>query len=417
MASSPPPAETGRGMRLSGLALTGIVILSLLIGCMAGSLFGGLGGFLTGRTLGQRQGQALPSGAGPAATAAPSRSGGATATPGRSGATGQATPQAQPTRPAGAPTRPAGAATPSSGAAPSGATPRAPQPATAYLGVRYNMLTPDIAAQAGITVTQGAIIGEVVPGSPAEQAGLQPMDVITAVDGKALDDTYALADAISGHKPGDKINLTVFRDGQTVPLTATLGQPPAGGVPAPGGPGAAPATPGAPSTPRPPASGQPSGATPAATSRTPASGQPSGGATPQATPQAAPRTSPSPTPRRSSLVTPAQDGGAYLGVQATAVPADVAQTKKLTPGQGALVASVIPASPAFMAGLFDSDIILAVNKTPVDEVHSLTTLLSPHKPGEKVTLTVIHSDGKKSDVAITLGTRSAQFNQGKPGLP
>ncbi len=405
MASSPPPAETPRGMRLSGLALTGIVILSLLIGCMAGSLFGGLGGFLTGRTLGQRQSQSLPSGA--AATATPGRAGagaGATATPGRSGAAGQSTPQTQPTQ------RPGGAATPSSGAAPSGATPRAPQPATAYLGVRYNMLTPDIAAQAGITITQGAIIGEVVPGSPAEQAGLQPMDVITAVDGKALDDTYALADAISGHKPGDKINLTVNRDGQTVPLTATLGQPPAGGQPSGG------TTPQA--TPRPPAGGQ----TPQVLPTRPAGAAPPAGG---ATPQTAPRTAPSPTPRapsgatpqRPSLVAPAQDGGAYLGVQATPVPADVAAAKKLTAGQGALIASVVPSSPAFMAGLFDGDIIVAVNKTPVDEVHSLTTLLSPHKPGEKVTLTVIQSDGKKSDVTVTLGTRSAEFNQGKPGLP
>ncbi|MFN8485707.1 MAG: PDZ domain-containing protein [Anaerolineae bacterium] len=402
MDSAPPPQPPSSGMRLSGLALTGIVILSVLIGCIGGSFLAGVGGFVTGRTLAQRDIQSLQSQLQDAqrrGTAQPGAA--ATATPGRSGAAGQTTPPAQPTQ------RPGGAATPSSGAAPSGgATPRAQQP-TAYLGVRYNMLTPDIAAQAGITVTQGAIIGEVVPGSPAEQAGLQPMDVITAVDGKPLSDTYALADAISGRKPGDKIALAVFRNGQNVPLTATLGQPPAGGAPAPSGPGAAPATPAAP------------GAAPA-TPRAPATGQPGG-----ATPQAAPKTAPSPTPRppsgatpqRPSLIAPSQDGGAYLGVQAAAVPGDVAQTRKLTPGQGALVASVVPSSPAFMAGLFDGDVIVAVNKTPVDEIHSLTTLLAPHKPGEKVALTVIHSDGKTADITVTLGTRSAEFNQGRPGLP
>ncbi|MFN8473279.1 MAG: PDZ domain-containing protein [Anaerolineae bacterium] len=402
MDSAPPPQQPSGGMRLSGLALTGIIILSLLLGCIGGSMLAGVGGFLTGRTLAQRDIQSLQNQLQDAQRRSTQPGAAATATPGRSGATGQATPQTQPTQ------RPGGAATPSSGAAPSGgATPRAQQP-TAYLGVRYNMLTPDIAAQAGITVTQGAIIGEVVPGSPAEQAGLQPMDVITAVDGKQLGDTYALADAISGRKPGDKINLTVVRDGQTVALVATLGQPPAGGVPAPGAPGGAPAAPTGP------------GAAPA-TPRPPASGQPSGGATPQAAPKTAPSPTPRPpsgaTPQRPSSIAPSQDGGAYLGIQASAVPSDVAQARKLSPGQGALVASVVPASPAFSSGLFDGDIIVAVNKTPVDQVHSLTTLLSPHKPGDQVTLTVIHSDGKKDDMTVTLAARSAEFNQGRPGLP
>lgn len=49
-----------------------------------------------------------------------------------------------------------------------------------YLGVDFAMLTPDIAASEGITGTQGALLGSVVPGSPAAEAGLSKGDVITA---------------------------------------------------------------------------------------------------------------------------------------------------------------------------------------------------------------------------------------------
>ena len=94
-----------------------------------------------------------------------------------------------------------------------------------YLGIRYTALTSDMAEQFGITDLQGAAIGEVVAGSPAEKAGLQQMDVITAVDGKPLSDTYTLINALSGHKPGDKVKLTVWRMGQSETIEVTLGAP------------------------------------------------------------------------------------------------------------------------------------------------------------------------------------------------
>ena len=60
---------------------------------------------------------------------------------------------------------------------------------------------------------QGALVARVQGGTPAASAGLKEGDIVTQVDGKAIDGADALAAAIRGHNPGDKITLTYVRDG------------------------------------------------------------------------------------------------------------------------------------------------------------------------------------------------------------
>jgi serine protease Do len=67
----------------------------------------------------------------------------------------------------------------------------------------------------------------IVPGGPADQAGLQAGDIITAIDGTALDTTHPLDLVTSQHAPGDSIKVDALRDGQTVHLTVVLGTRPA----------------------------------------------------------------------------------------------------------------------------------------------------------------------------------------------
>jgi putative serine protease PepD len=69
----------------------------------------------------------------------------------------------------------------------------------------------------------GAQVSTVVSGSPADKAGLQAGDVITAIDGNAISGADDLTATTGRHKPGDKVTLTVTRDGKTVKLTVTLG--------------------------------------------------------------------------------------------------------------------------------------------------------------------------------------------------
>ena len=92
----------------------------------------------------------------------------------------------------------------------------------AYLGVEYQM----ISKQAAIlnNVPQGAYVVNVVTGSPAEAAGIQPDDIITKMDGKELNDSTVLADVIKGKKPGDTIQLEIYRNGQPSTLSVTLSE-------------------------------------------------------------------------------------------------------------------------------------------------------------------------------------------------
>ncbi|HEV3408026.1 MAG TPA: trypsin-like peptidase domain-containing protein [Gaiellaceae bacterium] len=87
----------------------------------------------------------------------------------------------------------------------------------AYLGV-------SLAERDGAS---GAEIADVRSGSPAERAGLEAGDVITRVDGRAVETTEDVHRAIESKKPGDELELTVDRDGATRTVTATLGSRPA----------------------------------------------------------------------------------------------------------------------------------------------------------------------------------------------
>jgi putative serine protease PepD len=79
----------------------------------------------------------------------------------------------------------------------------------------------------GVSLTSGtATVAEVRAGTPADKAGLQPGDVITALDGKAVAGSVALQTAIDAHKPGDQVKVTYKRNGSEQTATVTLGTRP-----------------------------------------------------------------------------------------------------------------------------------------------------------------------------------------------
>lgn len=101
-----------------------------------------------------------------------------------------------------------------------------------YLGVRYISLTDDIAYQFNLMVKRGAYVVSndtdpaVINGSPADQAGVKEKDVITKVNNLSIDANTSLTAALSRFKPGDKVSLTVIRNGKTITLHATLANAP-----------------------------------------------------------------------------------------------------------------------------------------------------------------------------------------------
>lgn len=66
-------------------------------------------------------------------------------------------------------------------------------------------------------IQSGVLVGETVPGSPAEQAGLQPGDIITAINGQVLESPHDMVAVIADLEPGDEISLTVIHAEQSNP--------------------------------------------------------------------------------------------------------------------------------------------------------------------------------------------------------
>jgi serine protease Do len=99
-----------------------------------------------------------------------------------------------------------------------------------YLGTRVQDLTPDLAEQFKAPADQeGALIAEATPGGAAAKAGLKNGDIITAINGKPISDPHALRLTIGGMNPGDKVNVTYLRDGQSRTMDVTLGEQTANG--------------------------------------------------------------------------------------------------------------------------------------------------------------------------------------------
>ncbi|MBI2550996.1 trypsin-like peptidase domain-containing protein [Candidatus Uhrbacteria bacterium] len=96
-----------------------------------------------------------------------------------------------------------------------------------WLGVRYIMLTPDIASQAGLDIDHGAWIsgGEgaaVLAGSPAEQAGVKDGDIIVSINGQALSFAKTLSQSLAPFHPADHVELLVRRGGADIAISVVL---------------------------------------------------------------------------------------------------------------------------------------------------------------------------------------------------
>lgn len=90
-----------------------------------------------------------------------------------------------------------------------------------FLGVRYRIISREVAILN--EVPEGAFVQEVVVGSPAERVGIRPGDILTHLDGQRITDANGgLAKLISGKKVGDRVEITLWRDGKEQKTTATL---------------------------------------------------------------------------------------------------------------------------------------------------------------------------------------------------
>lgn len=92
------------------------------------------------------------------------------------------------------------------------------------IGVQIDQVTKDVAESIGLGKAQGALVRGVEAGSPGEKAGIEPGDIITKFDGKAIDKPSDLPRLVGNTKPGTKSSLTVFRRGSSRDLAVTIAE-------------------------------------------------------------------------------------------------------------------------------------------------------------------------------------------------
>lgn len=97
-----------------------------------------------------------------------------------------------------------------------------------YLGVQYMSITPAVKEQYHLSVDRGDYItaergSSVQANGPAAKAGVKNGDIITQVNGYNVGEIASVSTLISEYEPGDKVELTIVRDGKELKLTVTLG--------------------------------------------------------------------------------------------------------------------------------------------------------------------------------------------------
>ena len=232
-----------------------------------------------------------------------------------------------------------------------------------WIGISGTTLNSTIAKEMGLAITQhGALVSEVVKGSPADTAGLKGSDktmtingqdvniggdVITAIDGTPVNDFEDLVAYLARYtNVGQKVTLTILRDGKEQQIDLTLGS-------------------------------------------------------------------------RGTQQSQQANGSSWIGVQIMDYTSDLAKAAGTDAIKGVLVVQIASNSPAEKAGLHGSyksvevngqsvlvggDIITAVDGQAVETASALQSIIASHNPGDQITLT-INRDGKSMDLPLTIEAR------------
>lgn len=210
----------------------------------------------------------------------------------------------------------------------------------------------------------GATVASVSPNSPAAQGGLKNGDIITKAGNKAIHGFEDLADMIHQHKPGDKLNLQVQRNGQEKSLTVTLREAPN-------------------------RVGEGFGQQYGQNQQQQEFGQ---GRLGQRQGQMARGRTP-----------------AFLGVQTEEITPELQRERNLTATQGVVVMDVVPNSPAANAGLRNGDVITKFDGTEISTPDDLRRAIMQARAGQEVNMDVMRGNKHREF--------TAQLEQARGGFP
>jgi len=92
-----------------------------------------------------------------------------------------------------------------------------------WLGVMVQEITPELAQSLGLASVKGALINEVMKGSPSEKSGIKRGDVIVAIDGQPVNNSATMRFLISEVMPGTMVKVKVIRDGKERVFPVVIG--------------------------------------------------------------------------------------------------------------------------------------------------------------------------------------------------
>ena len=228
--------------------------------------------------------------------------------------------------------------------------PRSSPAPRAYLGIETQGAMPPLEFNTPPIAGPGVLVAEVISGTPAENAGMEPGDRILSIDGESVQSGARLAAIIQSHQPGDKVSLEVQSPNEEVrQISVTLAENP----------------------------DQP--------------GQARLGI------RYVPMQS---LPEQPEDQTPFQMPNLPFGPGLGELPSGIDQV--------VLVREVTPGSPAEAAGLQAGDLILAIDGEPASDPQTLVEAIGQHQPGDTIQLTVYQTqagqqlDGQQNNIEVTL---------------
>jgi len=93
-----------------------------------------------------------------------------------------------------------------------------------YIGIRWGWISPEIAERYNLPVEYGVFVTEIIQGGPADEAGLNENDILVAIDDQSLDEDNPFTNLLFNYAPGDEIQVTVYRSGETFDVSLILGE-------------------------------------------------------------------------------------------------------------------------------------------------------------------------------------------------
>ncbi len=98
-----------------------------------------------------------------------------------------------------------------------------------YLGANIQSITPDLSKALKMEQNKGALVAEVVPGGPADKAGIKAGDVIVSFDGKPVHDSHDLPAMVAATTIGSEVPITLIRNGKEIKIAAVIAKLESGG--------------------------------------------------------------------------------------------------------------------------------------------------------------------------------------------